>query len=999
MALLTLTCTTSASSAVSAQDPVRTLSQLYHTAWTTRDGAPADIFALAQTADGFLWLGSSTGLFRFDGVRFEPFEPPTDQALPSANIAALLALREGGLWVGYRFGGASLIQRGAIRNYGEGDGLPGGTVWTLAEDSDGTIWVGTTGGLARLDHGRWHRVGPDEGFAGLSVNSLLVDRTRRLWVASSDGVFARGHGAARFDRVETSAVRSREPMPSRSFVSLQEAPDGAIWASSYDRGLRALAPSAEGRPAGASSPRLSRTEAILIDRGGALWVSRDRGIQRFWPHPPRGASMRAEQRLTKPQGLSSDIVNVWLQDREGNVWAGTSGGLDRFRRAKLARIELPSSAEAFAIAPADSGAIWVGSFGRNLVRVGDGIKEFPAVPAEIEAAYRDRDNVIWMGGPRGLWRSVGGEFKRVGLPEVKILGLQAITQDGSGHLWISIPRLGVYRMTDGRWVPFGDQPGLPREPAIVLTTDEIGRTWFGYTANRVALLEGDMVRLYTEKNGLNIGNVLSIYVRGPHVWMGGELGLALLEGGSIRSVTGKNGLRFRGTSGIVETSDGEVWLHGAIGITRIRPIEVRRVVEDSTYQVQNERLDSRDGLDGAAAQIRPLPTMIAATDGRLWFATSINVAWLDPRAVPRNPLPPPVVIRRLTAGNASYPITPDLVLPVHTKALGIDYTALSLSIPERVRFRYQLVGSDAGWQDAGARREAFYTNLRPGSYWFKVIAANEDGVWNEAGAAFGFTIPPSFTQTRWFLALWVAALGGLIWLVYLARVRQVAGGLRLRYQATLAERTRIAQELHDTLLGGFTGITLQLRGLERGLAQRPLEGAELLKKVLASADMALLDARHMIWDMRAVELEGQDLVAALEAAARSAVADSSAALVFEVHGDRRRLPVVIEMTALRVGREAVLNAVKHAAPHRVEVHLEYGPRLLTVRIVDDGKGIARGTMEATTGGEHLGIAGMRDRTQRAGGTLEISSESGRGTVVSASLPIRETPAASTDHAG
>jgi ligand-binding sensor domain-containing protein len=599
---------------VSAQEPVRTLSQLYHTAWTTRDGAPADIFALAQTADGFLWLGSSTGLFRFDGVRFELFEPPADQAMPSANVAALLALRDGGLWVGYRFGGASLIQRGVVRSYGAGDGLPSGTVLALAEDSDGTIWVGATGGLARLDQGRWHMVGPDEGFSGTGVSWILADRRRRLWVSAADGVFVRAHGATRFERVM--ALQAGSGGSVRWHVWLQEAPDGAVWASSYDRGLRELSPSAEGRPAGASSPRLRQTEAILIDRGGALWVSRTRGIQRLWPHPPRGAFMRAEQRLTQPEGLSSDIVNAWLQDREGNVWAGSSGGLDRFRRAKLARVELPSSSDAFAIAPADSGAIWVGSYARNLVRVGDGIKKFPAVPAELEAAYRDPDGVVWVGGPRGLWRSVRGEFARVRLPEGNIPGLQAITRDGSGHLWISIPRSGVYRMTGGRWVPFGDQPGLPREPAIVLTTDESGRTWFGYTANRVALLEGDTVRLYTANDGLSIGNVLSIHVRGPHVWMGGELGLALLAGGRLRSVTGKNGLRFRGTSGIVEMPDGGVWLHGAIGITHIPAVEVRRAVEDSTYQVENERLDSRDGLDGAAAQIRPLPTMIAATARR-----------------------------------------------------------------------------------------------------------------------------------------------------------------------------------------------------------------------------------------------------------------------------------------------------------------------------------------------------------------------------------------------
>ena len=318
---------------------------------------------------------------------------------------------------------------------------------------------------------------------------------------------------------------------------------------------------------------------------------------------------------------------------------------------------------------------------------------------------------------------------------------------------------------------------------------------------------------------------------------------------------------------------------------------------------------------------------------------------------------------------------------------------MSLSIPERVRFRYQLVGSDSGWQDAGGRREAFYTNLKPGSYRFRVIASNEDGVWNEAGAAFDFTIPPSFTQSRWFVAVWIVALSLLIWLAYLGRMRQVAGGLQVRYQAALAERTRIAQELHDTLLQGFTGITLQLRAIERMLARQPKESAEALKSVLASADTALRYARHMIWDMRAVELEGRDLAEALEMAARQAMAGSSAQFVFTVHGDRRQLPLAVETTALRIGREAVLNAVKHAAPRKVEVSLEYGPRSLTLRVADDGTGIRPGAMDAAAAGEHLGIAGMRDRAQRAGGTLDIASEPGRGTTVTASLPNRQPTAA------
>ena len=317
---------------------------------------------------------------------------------------------------------------------------------------------------------------------------------------------------------------------------------------------------------------------------------------------------------------------------------------------------------------------------------------------------------------------------------------------------------------------------------------------------------------------------------------------------------------------------------------------------------------------------------------------------------------------------------------------------MSLSIPERVRFRYRLVGSDTGWQDVGGRREAFYTNLGPGPYRFQVTAANEDGVWNEDGAALDFTIPPSVTQTRWFLLVWVAMLGLLIWLVYLARMGQVARGLRVRHEAALGERARIAHELHDTLLQSFTGITIQLRAIERLLAQRPAEGVQALNQVLGSADTALRQARHMIWDLRAVELEGHDLASALETAARSTVAGSDVELVLAVRGEARRLPVGVETTALRIGREAVLNAVKHAAPSLVHVAVEYGSSALTVRFGTMAPACPPSAMEQLSTGEHLGIAGMRDRAQRAGGTLEIASTPGGGTIVSLVLPHFALPA-------
>jgi signal transduction histidine kinase/ligand-binding sensor domain-containing protein len=976
-ALLTLGVAVTACLPLSAQQRDQPLPHLYHTAWTIRDGAPGDVQALAQTADGFLWIGTLSGLFRFDGVRFELYEPPPPDNLPSVGVSALLPLADGGLWVGYQFGGVSLIRDGGIRSFGERDGFPRGTVMNLVRDSSGAIWSGGTGGVARLENGRWHKPGLDEGLSGAPVTGMLVDRGGRIWVAADDGLFARQSGAPRFERVgppRSSNVGFRD----RNVI--QEAPDGTIWSASKEFGVQKLASPATAPGAGTSVPRIPDPGFMLIQRNGTFWFNHTQtpDIERF------AADGRTSQRMS--QGLSGRSVDAWLEDREGNVWAGTSNGLDHFRRTKLTRVELPGPGTYFAIAPADSGAVWVGSTEGPVRRIGAQIEEFPELPRLVDVAYRDPEGGVWIGSPEGLWRSARGGFEQVPLPEVKNIGIQAVTRDAAGNLWISVVRSGVYRRVGDRWEAFGGRDNLPREPAVVLTTDESGRTWLGYTGNRVAGIEGDSLRLYTSKDGLNVGIVLAIHVRGPRVWVGGERGVALLARDRVQPVTGRNGVQFRGISGIVETPGGELWLHGAAGITRIPAEEVRRAENDPGYRVDSERLDFRDGLDGTAAQIRPQPTVVAGTDGRLWFATTLGVAWLDPASVARNPAPPPVAILRLATGTSSWPVGPALLLPVRTTGLRIEYTALSLSIPDRVRFRYRLVGSDTGWTDAGKRREAFYTNLGPGTYRFQVTAANEDGVWNEEGAAVDFTIPPAITQTRWFLLVWVAALAALIWLAYLARVRQVAADMRMRYQAGLAERARIAHELHDTLLQGFTGITIQLRAIERLLAQRPAEGAEALKNVLATADATLRHARHTIWDLRAVELEGHDLASALETAARSTVAGSGVELVFAVRGEARRLPVAVETTALRIGREAVLNAVKHAAPSVVHIAIEYGPRDLTVRVRDDGAGMSPSAMEKLHAGEHLGVAGMRDRAKRAGGTLEIASAPGSGTIVSLVLP-------------
>jgi signal transduction histidine kinase/ligand-binding sensor domain-containing protein len=960
--------------AAHAQEAPRTLAQFEHKAWTLRDGAPAYVDALAQTTDGFLWLGTSTGLFRFDGVRFEPFAGPPGQPLPSTNVSALLALPNGTLWIGYRFGGVSLLAPNRVTSYGEREGLPGGTLWQFARDSDGVVWAGTNRGLARLDGDRWTRVGGESGLPGSYAASMVVDRRGTLWVGTDSGVFARPRGARRFEL-------RRRTIPWAYGGDMREAPDGSVWGAAVRGGLTRLSDTT-----GSPPPKLKEvtTGAMVIDGSANVWVATKDGVGRVGLRERPGVN--APQRLSRAQGLSGGDVYALLEDREHNLWVGTDGGLDRFRPTKLRSVLLPSAFTMPAIAAGDEGGVWAASWSNAPVNVGsDGrVRAVASVLDSIQCAYRDRHGVVWLGGASGLWRLQGSAFVRVALPaDGAGQGIQAIAVDGADRLWISLVRKGVYRRTGRAWKKLDFQ----RDPAVSILSDGAGRTWLGYTNNRLVRVEGDTSRTLTTADGLRVGNVLAIEAQGEHVWIGGELGLAQLAHGRVVPLTGVDGDTFRGTSGIVETASGELWLNGAAGVTRIDPKEVRDALRDTTHRVRFERFDFHDGLDGVPAQIRPLPTAIEGSDGRLWFVTGTAVMWLDPRSLLRNRLPPPVQIRSLAVGDTSYAPVDTQTLSTGTEAFQIRYTALSLSVPEHVRFRYQLAGNDTGWTDVGTRRDAYYTNLRPGKYHFRVIASNEDGLWNDAGAAMDIVIPPTFVQTRWFLALCVLAAALATWMLYRLRVRSVARAMRARFDATFAERIRIAGELHDTLLQGFTGITLHLHNVQGMLSSRPAQAATTLSRVLAQADAAIRDARCVVSDMRTHELDESDLPSALTAAARYAVADTAIEMRISIVGEPRRLGRSIELAVFRIAREAILNAVKHADPRHVEVVLSYEPRDLRLSVCDDGCGFSSSDADAAPNGGHWGIVGMRERATSLRGALEIAGTPTGGTIVSLSLTI------------
>ena len=965
-----------------------TLTQLSHTAWTARDGAPASVSSIAQTADGFLWLGTSTGLFRFDGVRFERYEPPAGQTMLSGNVSALRVLPGDSLWIGYRFGGATVLAAGRLVHHkSAADGLPASTVRQFARDSGGGVWAATQGGLFERVGGGWREVGPESGLSGTMTYALLFDRRGTMWVAEETGVFTRARGARQFVR------RAPHGPGTVSSPALQEGPDGSVWGAATGRGLVQLADSTGASPPGGERASGDSSQSLLFDPDGNAWLPGSGGLTWF-PRPtaPGGFAAAAagagRQTLSPAEGLSGGLGWTVFRDREGSTWVGTTGGLDRFRPTKLTPVSLPTSLNFPAIAAGDTGALWVKSQAMPLREVGDSVVVHGPMPGGASCAYRDLDGGVWLGGQEGtLWQVRAGTLIPVAVPAAATTNnVQAIARDLDDGLWVSVQDSGVFRRRGGVWDHFVPSPTI-KSAAVTIIADRAGRTWLGYTNDRLARVAGDSVRVYTAEHGLRVGHLSGLHVRGDRVWVGGEGGVMHLDAtdaaARFRPLVTTAG-PVRSVSGIVETADGELWLNGGEGVTRVPAAELRRALRDTAYAVRAERLDYRDGIEGTPPQIRPLPTAVEGTDGRLWFTTTQGLSWVDPKRIRRNPLAPSVRVRFVEAGGHRDPEPAGRVtLPARTTALSIAYTATSLAVPERVRFRYRLVGLDTAWQQADARREAFYTNLDPGRYRFEVLAANDDGVWSHAPAALDVVIPPTFVQTRAFLLLCAAAAGGALWLLAAWRQRRAADAMRARFAITLAERTRVARELHDTLLSGVAGIAMRLDAVAtRAKSPRGVDVAAL-GELQEQARHTLVEARRAVVGMRA---SGDTLVpvsAQLAEAARRIFAGTGVDARVTSTGAPCQYPAEVEEQVVRIATEAMTNAREHADCRAVGVSCAYRRRGLRVSVRDDGRGFDPARAAANG---HFGLVGMRERAAAVGARLGVDIAPGQGTTVELVAP-------------
>ncbi|HKV33558.1 MAG TPA: two-component regulator propeller domain-containing protein [Pyrinomonadaceae bacterium] len=972
-----------------ALDPQQPLTQLYHSSWNAKNGLNGSVNALAQTTDGFFWIGTTDGLYRFDGLFFELYKPEVND-LPSVAVSTLMALPDGGLWIGYLRGGASLLKDGRVTNYSEAEGFPVGRVRSFAQDHDGTIWAGVVGGFTRFDGSRWHTIRADWNYPSRSAWTLYVDKQGTLWVTTGRGIMFLPKGETKF---HDTGVQSE------AIYAFTQAPDGTMLF--HDHGqhtVRAFRPATNTHSD--PLPQFSiPAEAIRFDRDGALWLAGD-GVSRI-PFPNRlstrvSQSSRDVERFTEEQGLTENVARALLEDREGNMWVGTDGGLDRFRFRNVAWFPFPSGTTHFSLVAGNNGDVWSGSNGTTpwpLARVSDATPVNGA-PTQVFTTYRDPDGAIWISAQDKLLRWHNGVFTSIP-PREEMLKLartsatkdpitvSSITRGAAGTMWVAYGGAGEFQFKDGVWkfVPVIKEH-TDWAPSYAFT-DSTDKVWLVYV-DRLVAIEGENLRTYAAAEGLTIGPVNLVAGRDRQLWAGGQSGLAFLKDDRFHKLS-TTALELGSITGLVVRDDG-LWLSANAGIVHIPQSEIQQVLQQPAYLVSYELFDLVSDLPEQLQRgsvYSYSSGVIESSDGLLWFATRSGIARLNPAQIFRNPLPPPVAIRSLIADGKSYSTLTNASLPALTKNVRLDYTALSLSVPERVRFRYKLENWDKEWQEAGIRRQAFYTNLGPGNYVFRVAASNNDGVWNQEAATFRFTVAPAWYQTAWFRLFFLALFILLAWLAYRLRVRQLSNAMSARFDERLAERTQLARELHDTFLQTIQGSKMVADDALDGPAD-PTRLRRAIEQISVWLAQATEEGRAALNSLRTTSTEKNDLTEALRRATQNGLLPTSMAIDFTVVGEAKEMHPIVSDEVYRIGYEAIRNSLMHSHGKRLEVRLKYAQDL-SVSVKDDGTGIDPMILANGKHG-HFGLQGMRERAERIGGKLTLISLPKHGTEITLVVP-------------
>jgi signal transduction histidine kinase/ligand-binding sensor domain-containing protein len=989
-------------------------SQYIHTAWKVRDGfTKGTITSIAQTPDGYLWLGTELGLLRFDGVRTVPLQLRANQQLPSTAIQSLLVARDGTLWIGTDRGLANW-RNGQLTRY---EALAGSYVGALLEDRQGSIWA-----TRFLDEWTLCEITKpgvtcygDGGAAGAGAIGLYEDRTGTIWVGTSTGLWRWKPGPSTFYRLSDVG---------NGIQGLAEGSNGSLLIANAGGIRRFVNGRAEMAYPFPSSVPAIQAMRLLRDRDGGLWAgTTSRGLV----HVHNGIT----DVYSQTDGLSGENVAAIFEDREGNIWVATDGGLDRFRAAPVVSYSSRqglSSGRVNSVLAASDGSIWFGTYdGLNRWTNGDvtlyrersapgtplylsrRVHEITGagMPDGVQSIFEDSQHRIWLSTARGVGYLENDRFVVVkGVPAGMT---RAIVEDRAKRLWIAQPVGGLFRLGPDRRL--AEQTSL----AVLKRTDVVSAVaadpsgdglWFGFFRGGIAqLVDGQLGISYLARDGLADGRVSSLYAdKAGALWVATDGGLSQLKNGRLATLDSRNGLPCDAVGWIVEDAKDSWWLGMACGLVRIARTEmnawttaVEKGEGDSASRphITATVFDHADGVRTFVNASYYTAPAAVSSDGKVWFISQDGASVIDPARVSANTLPPPVHIEQVIADRETYDVQSALNgrlrLPALIRNLQIDFTALSLVAPENMRFRYKLEGWDSDWQDAGTRRQAVYANLPPRTYRFRVIAANNSGVWNETGASLDFSIDAAYYQTRWFPTLVMGMLIGVVWAAHRIRVgivekheHEIRALNERLMKAQEQERIRIAGELHDGVMQQMLAVTMMLGTAKRRIGNET-EATATIDKVQEKLIQVGTDIRQLSHDLHPPALQVAGLPQAVRVCCEQFAETSGIQVSCDADERVHDLSRGAALALFRIVQEALGNAAKHAHATRITVGLTRSTAHVYLVVTDDGAGFDPDSLGTSRG---LGLVMMRERATQLNGTFEFENAPGGGTMIKVVIPFR-----------
>jgi ligand-binding sensor domain-containing protein/signal transduction histidine kinase len=912
--------------------------------------------AIAQTKDGYLWFGTQEGLVRFDGVRFEIFNSSTIDVLRGNNVNSVVCDHEGTLWIGTNYG-AVTYRDGRFASIA---GTEETRVLAFAEDSQKNgMWVGTTTGLFQYRDG--HIV--EEKDSPKPVYALSMPRAT-LWIGAADGLYRRGSGI-------TQKIPDSDNTP---VYAVHSTPTGEVWFGGPG-GLQRLHGSRVDRPI--ADLKNEETGALTSDRHGNLWVGTRRGL---WRWNDGGLS-----RVGSHDGLAQDFVETIFEDSEGTLWVGMHlrgvsqlyGGLF----LSYTRAEGLLHDVVWTVAEARDGTIWAGTENGGVNRFRDGMWQQVAVAGELQpgvvaAVAPETEQRAWVGTyGKGLYfvdgKSVRSYTEANGLPNDFIVALHR-ARDGS--LWVGTTA-GLARFMSGRFTAYGMSEGLPAGVALTIYEDRLGRLWTSTGKSRgPRLFDGRRFTSLFNGRKLPDATVMAILQdRGGDMWFGTRQGVYRTHSGGVFRYGTEHGMPAGVVSHLFEDDLGFLWLATPTGMLRVSRQELEDVLQGRAKRVISALFGVSDGMPTAECSYGAYPSAWHASDGRIWLATPRGLTVLDPRAAaPVLRVPP--LIERVRVNTALVAHDRPVLMKSDRDRIEFRYTAPTALLSKRVRFRYRLEGYDRQWLDGGESRVVEYSNLPPGDFKFVVEANDTSGrQWLSSRRSVTVQRRPTVFETYWFLFLCV---GGLLSLAWFAHQRRI-GRVRLRLEAIHNERKRISLEMHDTLAQGLTGAMLHIQSALDG-GDDPQERVRSLETGKTLLMDTLAESRRVLQNVRSERLETDDLAKALTGVLATLTNGLPIKAVVEVHGKPRRLAdPLVEHHLLRIGQEAITNALRHANATNVVLSIDFQSERVLLKVSDDGRGSGSFSLERPGPSTH-GLRGMRERADQIRAKLTARNVGGRG---------------------